>query len=185
MDLKSKILTIGIALLLVFFIFIGIETFYPSPKYENFCKEELNFKSYETQAVCEEAKGKWMENYPKPICPPSEKCPQGYCDIQYFCRKDFEEVNKAYEHDVFLLGVSFGIVLFIIGFLLQLETVGAGITGGSVIIMTVAVVRYWGNLSDYAKFGILGLALAVLIYIAYKRTTKALASNTKKSKRKR
>ncbi len=184
MDLKSKILTIGIALLLVFFVFVGIETFYPSPKWDDFCKEDLNFKTYETQAACEDAKGKWMENYPKPVCAQGVPCPQGYCDVQYYCRKDFEEVNKAYERQVFFIGVSLGIALFVIGFLLQLETVSAGLTGGSVIVMTFSVMRYWNNLSDYAKFGILGFALAVLIYIAYKRTTKALGSKGKKSKRK-
>ncbi len=181
MDLKSKILTIGIALLLVFFIFYAVETFYPSPKWEDFCK--MQEKQIYVQEVCEAEGYKWIANvYPERPAPVKGEY-EGYCDVNFYCQKDHEAVLQVYEKNVFLVGIAAGIILFIAGFLIQIETIGAGFTAGSVIIMIVSVVRYWGRLTDYARLAILGFALAVLIYIGYKKATQAFAP--KKSKRKK
>ena len=39
--LKQRILMIAIAIILVFFIGIGIDTFYKSPEYRDFCDEAI------------------------------------------------------------------------------------------------------------------------------------------------
>ena len=40
MSLKQRILTVAIAVMLVLFIGFGIDTFYNSPKYEDYCKQQ-------------------------------------------------------------------------------------------------------------------------------------------------
>lgn len=180
MDLKSKILTIGIALLLVFFVFYAVETFYPSPKWDAYCKPVE--KQIYDQTACEAEGYKWIANvYPtRPVPAKDEFYPEGYCDTNFYCQKDYDAVLQVYEKNVFLIGIATGILLFVAGFLLQIETIGAGFTAGAVIIMIVSVMRYWGRLTDYARLAILGFALAVLIYIGYKKATQAFAPKKRK-----
>lgn len=181
MDLKSKILAVAIGLVLTFFVFYGIETFYPGPEWDDFC-EPKGMKA-EDQTQCEAAGGKWQlyadEPYARPVQPEGD----GWCDLQYYCRQDYDEVNDVYERNVFAIGSILGIILFIIGFTLGVEAVAGGILGGSVLILFVTVMRYWDHLHDYFRLIILGVVLSILIYIGYKKLPQG--SKTSKSKKKK
>ena len=84
MKLKQIILTISIALILVFFVAYGINTFYKAPKYEDFCEERAT--PIDTEEECEEAGGRWevYTNAPRP----SDR--EGWCEQDYTCSKEYE-----------------------------------------------------------------------------------------------
>ncbi|MFQ5620627.1 MAG: hypothetical protein ACE5FT_02165 [Candidatus Nanoarchaeia archaeon] len=167
MDLKSKLLAIAIGIVLVFFVFYGIETFYPEPKWGDFCDSPRAPKFIQDEATCAEQGGKWT---PQTVRCVTEPCPQGFCDADYKCRGDYEEVKKIYDKNVFIAGLIIGALLFIGGYALAQEAVGAGILGGSILTLFVTLTRYWGHLHDIWRFIILGVILAALIWVGYKWT---------------
>ena len=58
--------------------------------------------------------------------------------------------------------------MIIIGAVLNLTSVSAGLFGGGVLTIIYGTMNYWSELADWARFIILGIALAVLIYLGYK-----------------
>jgi len=172
---KQVILSIAIALVLTFFVAYGISVFYDSPKYEDFCGNDV--KPYvANQTSCEALDGKWQpRNYPCPeyapgtVANPKEICPDGYCDADFTCRTEFESKNDIYNRNVFVASLIFGIIAIIAGVVLRLESVSAGIMGGGVLLTLYGVIRYWGELGKYLRLLVLGIVLAILIWIGYKK----------------
>jgi uncharacterized membrane protein len=68
--------------------------------------------------------------------------------------------------------IVLGIMALVIGAFLKLTSVGSGIMGGGVLTIIYGTIRYWGNMPDYGRFTILGIALAILIWIGYKKFKK-------------
>ncbi|HII16804.1 TPA: hypothetical protein HA361_02725 [Candidatus Woesearchaeota archaeon] len=149
-----------------------------------------------TQASCEEDGGKWnayqgqveeqyMEKY---VCDPeaaesgkvtlnciinTTALPRGYCDFDYYCREDFESAQESHGRLVFILSGIVGLIAIVIGgLILRVEAVGSGIMGGGILAVIYGTLRYWGNLPDYARVIILGIVLAVLIWMGYRKLQK-------------
>lgn len=193
--IKIVILGIGIALVLAFVIGFGVDTFYKTLEYEDFCGERGEFRTYNTQAECEANNGKWNP-YDKPvpiredeflcmkgtenedgsfnlICDTKDTVvDRGFCDVDYYCRKEFEEAEKPFARNSFIIIIVLGLIAVIIGSYLKLTSVSAGIMGGGVLVMLYAAVRFWRNLDEYLRFAILIVTLAVLIWIGYKKFRK-------------
>ena len=194
---KHVLLAIAIAIVFVFFVGFGIATFYKSPKYENFCVQK-EFKETFTKEKCEAQSGKWTSydrgndrGMPKPIvmenqllctkiveigknvtlnCETKEQLEQsGYCDADFYCRENFQKSLEKYNRNVFIVSTGIGIIILIVGFALGMASVSAGLMGGGVLTILYGVVRYWTDLPDYGRFIILGITLAILIWLGYKR----------------
>jgi len=170
--IKKNILSISIAIILVLFIAYGIETFYPSPKRDDFCDEELYTKSAETEEECTELGGRWSvyeEGRPAPVRI-DEETPKEWCDITYYCREEYMDKREIYNRDVFFISLVAGLIALIIGgVVLNLESVSTGIMGGGVLTIIYGTIRYWGDMSDVYRFIILGVVLVVLIWMGYKK----------------
>ncbi|HLC64529.1 MAG TPA: hypothetical protein VJI46_00225 [Candidatus Nanoarchaeia archaeon] len=166
LKLKERLLTIAIAVIFVMFVAYGISTFYPEPRYEEFCGEQFPEQAA-NETACLEKGGRWSPNFPK--CPPGESCPEGWCDIYYKCNKEFQNKSESYNRVVFIVSGIIGLIAVVIGVVfLKLESVGSGIMGGGVLTIVYGTIRYWGNLQDIGRFAILGIILAVLIGLGYK-----------------
>lgn len=165
-NIKEKLLSIAIAIVLVFFIIYGINTFYKNPRYEDFC-QEIPLKQNITEDECLGIGGKWtseripvIEGQPKQI---------GYCDPTYTCRQEYDTSREKYDKIVFIISGILGLAAVIIGgILLKLESVSAGVMGGGILTIIYGTLRYWGHLEDVGRFLILGIILVVLIFIGYK-----------------
>ena len=109
--LKQRILMIAIAIILVFFIGIGIDTFYKSPEYRDFCDEAI--KPVDNKDDCLISGGKWNEpevqgENLRLICSESEDgkyiCNEdlalktkGWCDLKERpCQQEYEENEEKY-----------------------------------------------------------------------------------------
>ncbi len=191
---KQVFLAIAIAIVFVFFVGFGIASFYKSPQYEDFCVQK-EFKEIITLEKCEAENGKWTvydREIPKPVimdsnqllctkisdvgknvtlnCETLEQIQQsGYCDLDFYCREDFDNAREKYNRNVFIVATGIGIITLIIGFALKMASVSAGLMGGGVLTTLYGVVRYWTDLPDYGRFIILGIALIILIWLGYKK----------------
>ena len=196
---KHVLLAIAIAIVFVFFVGFGIASFYKAPKYEDFCVQR-EFKEALTKDKCEADNGKWVsyEGYdrgiPKPAiagnqllctkfdekgknvtlnCETIDQITQsGYCDLDFYCREDFDKTREKYNRNVFIVATGIGIIILIVGFALKMASVSAGLMGGGVLTILYGIIRYWTDLPDYGRFIILGIILAILIWLGYKRIKK-------------
>ena len=196
--IKIVILGIGIAIVLAFVIGFGVDTFYKSPEWEDFCGERTRFRDVYTKEECENNGGKWEPNRDiKPVtvennqflcskgfqnedgtftlnCETKEALDRepGWCDVNYVCNNEFEEAEKPYAKNSFIIIIVLGLIAVIIGSYLKLTSVSAGIMGGGVLVMIYAAMRFWRNLDEYLRFTILVITLGILIWIGYKKFKK-------------
>lgn len=165
MKLRDIILGIAIMILTIFVVVYGISIFYPSQEYEDFCGEFKTSEIIETEERCVEIGGNWE---PQEIRCITEPCPQGYCDRDYSCRLDYEDVQEARSKVVFFIALPLGIALLLVGgFVFGLEAVGAGLMGGGIGTILYGAGGYWRYSDDILKFILSLLGLGVVIYLAY------------------
>jgi len=194
---KHIILAVAIAIVFAFFVGFGISAFYATPKYEDFCGQR-EFKEMVAKESCEASNGKWnpaeiaravpakidanqllctklseKDNAVTLNCQSQEQLEnQGYCDLYYYCSQEFNKVNEKYNRNVFIIATGIGIIALIVGIALNLVSVSAGLMGGGILAIIYGTVRYWSDLPDYGRFIILGITLAILIWLGYKRINK-------------
>lgn len=182
--IKEIILALAIVVVLNLFFNYGVYTFYKPPVYDKFCPVELMQKQYADPAACEAAGGKWFNGpeelnpkyyqyqtpMPAPVLPGDSKTQRGWCDATAQCRQNFDTVNNVYNRNVFIFLILAGLISLGLGFLVISATpVSNGFLGGGLLSLIVGTVRYWSNMNDYLRFITLGLALAVLIWLGYKK----------------
>ncbi|PIV31860.1 hypothetical protein COS33_00965 [Candidatus Wolfebacteria bacterium CG02_land_8_20_14_3_00_37_12] len=185
---------IGLAIVIVFNLFInyGINTFYKSPKYEDFCNPERLKQSLNTRESCEVVGGLWTENVgyetkrlyapisesaplmpaekPIPIVEIQNQQPSGWCDQDFSCRKDFDKVNDVYRRNVFVVWIIAGIAAIIASFsFTAVQILSTSFMFSGLLALLIGTIQYWSAMQDYLRFIILGIALGILVYLAYKK----------------
>jgi len=93
----------------------------------------------------------------------------GYCDEDFFCRQDYDDQREGYDKIVFILTLILGIITIIVSVWLGLASVSAGLMAGGIITIIYGVIRYWEHSTDVLRFILLGAALAILIWLGYKK----------------
>ena len=189
--IKDTILGFSIAIIFVFFVVFGIKAFYKEPKYEDFCKRAIYIdvvysKGYHEAYPYPIRAKEPAENLCAKAITEYEKfrkdCAEKKSDVVYefdengcqvakectFCQQDYEKARNIYFRNVFIISGIVGIVVIIIGAVLHITSVSAGLFGGGVLTIIYGTMNYWSELADWARFIILGIALAVLIYLGYK-----------------
>jgi len=164
---KRNVLAISIAFIFVFFIGYGIETFYESPEYSDFCSFEARpiLNEIDSEENCLQLNGTW-ENYVKP----ARDNQTGWCDLYKTCQDEYNSVREEYSKNVFIITFIIGVIFLFIGsYLVEIESVGSGIMGGSTLTIIYGTLVYWSDLNDLLRFIILGVVLGILIWIGYKK----------------
>lgn len=166
-------LIIGIAIVVNLFITYLVDVIYHTPEFTSFCPERQVNRAIESEAACLEVGGQWNENVDmKGAVPQAVTVPiaPGYCDVNYTCSKQFEDKMKVYNRNVFVVFVVAGILLLIgSAYLAGSEAVSLGLSFGGVLALIIGSVRYWSDMNDILRVIILGIALAGLIYVAWKK----------------
>ena len=197
--IKETILGFSIAIIFVFFVVFGIKAFYKEPKYEDFCKRGI-FIDFIDNTESENYAPYNYAPYPARIKEPNgnlcaksnleydkfrKACAQKDMDLIFEydekgcqtakectgCNKDFANSRNIYFRNVFVISGIAGILVVIIGAILQITIVSSGLFGGGVLTILYGTMNYWSELADWARFIILGIALAVLIYLGYRGFT--------------
>ena len=186
-NLRKWALALAIAIVLNLFINYGISVFYKAPQYDDFCMDssrpypagkyypypaepQLQQQQKDCQVVevgeelqksCSEQKGYVAFKYNSTGC-----ATEAYCEL---CGKLFNDVNNRRNSNVFVGLVVIGVVSIIAGIILKAEAVANGFLIGGILSLIVAAIRNWGQLQDVLKLIILGVVLALLIWIGYKK----------------
>ena len=167
-DIREKLLTIAIAIILTMFIFYGISTFYPRPEWDDMCKD---VGAAMTKAECETANGEWSyeERAPRPVkLEEDEEYELGYCKCTVY-----EDARETRSRFVFIVALILGLIAVLIGTMyLKLPSVASGIMSGGILTVIFGTMQFWGDMPDFARFICLGIVLAILIVIAYKKLKK-------------
>lgn len=183
--MRGIVIGVAIFILTIFVAVYGISVVFPQPQYNDFCPEVRATVIVDNIQTCESMDGKWTEyNFVKA---PSEGDATGYCDLDYYCRQDFDTANEKNSKNRFLLSVPIGILIIILGSLVfKLDTVGVGLMAGGAGTFVWGAGSYWGYASDLWRFIISLLGLIFLIIFAYwfeKRKGKGLWKKIFKKKK--
>lgn len=173
MKFKNFILGLGIFIVYALALFQGLETFYPTPQWDDFCvnhagpvgiiKDSVscpNIVSLQTRAeACWNSKGQFVYEYDSSGC-----AIDGYCDG---CSIDYEDALDVHSNRIFIISIIIGIIVFVAGFfLLKTEPVGSALMSGGIWSVFYGVVVNWRNFSNGWRFLLLFVLLLVLIWIA-------------------
>jgi hypothetical protein len=176
MNLKNVVLGIAIMILTIFVAVYGISLIYEAPEYTDYCEEFRTAEVINNSERCVEVGGSWDGNILKPA-----EGTQGYCDRNFSCRQEYEEVSEKYSRNIFLIAVPLGILVIVLGAVLfGLEAVGAGLMGGGVGIILYGVGGFWRFADDWLKFSISLLGLIILIWFSYRFNGKGFKWQKKK-----
>ncbi|MBI2452051.1 hypothetical protein HYV50_03150 [Candidatus Pacearchaeota archaeon] len=159
LNIKNLVLGIGIVIVFALALWQGIEAFYPSPQYEDFCQgrefydaPSPNGAPLINQTACEQRSGKWINNY---------------CDYNFYCQKDLDAAKDQYAKIVFIVSLIVGIIALIAGYgVLSVEPVGSALIGSGIWAIFWGSAINWRNFSNIWRFSLLFLALVLLIYLA-------------------
>lgn len=163
MNWKQKLLALAIAVVLVTFIAVGIDTFYKQPI--NLCNDIYSApKAFVSN--CE-----LLNEQNKTNC---------FIDQQRFyenqsiesqkCYNNFQPVDNLYKRNVFIILSVLGVLSIVIGFLVKnVYALSFGLMLGGLINIVYGIIRYWSQMNEYFRFIILGILLAILIWISYKK----------------
>lgn len=167
-------LIVGIIVVLNLFFNYSIMLVYKEPKWDNFCKQEQVNIIPKTKEECIAKGGQWNEgNVAVDRAMPIEKEPspdKNYCNQQFTCAREFEEAQKLYNRNVFVVLVVLGVISIITSFILSNVTaVSLGLSFGGILSLIVGSVRYWSDMDDYLRVIILGIALVTLIWLGVKK----------------
>lgn len=166
-------LVLGIAILLNLFLTYVVKVLYTEPQYTDFCPEKQVNVAIETQEACLKVGGQWNENVEaKRMTDPGMPSPvlTGYCNTDFTCSGDYNEAYKMYNRNVFIVFVVAGMLLLAGSvFLTAAEAVSLALSFGGVLALIIGSTRYWSDMNDVLRVVILGAALAVLIWVAWKK----------------
>src|SRR3989344_1654824 len=172
MNVKERILAIALAIIFVLFIHFGLNTFYISPKWDDYCgpNKYMPGEIYSEQN-CIAFNGTWTP-YPLPEKRAENITVTGWCDLTRECQESFDTVNEQYNRVIFILAGIIGLVTIIAATFLNVESVALGLMGGGVLTIIYGTIRYLGNAEDWLRFAILGIVLIILIGLAYMKLSK-------------
>ena len=178
MNVKNLVLGVGIFIVFLLMLHFGIETFYASPKYEDFCKRG-EFMGYypekilaysanctyskqlrEQEQACYEQTGQPVYEYDENGCNVAVK----ECNL---CNKEFTSKQAGHDKVVFVVALIVGIIVLLIGYgVLNVEPVGSALMASGVGAIFYGSMRNWINLTNVWRFLLLLLELILLIWVA-------------------
>ncbi|MCF7862195.1 GRP family sugar transporter [Candidatus Woesearchaeota archaeon] len=163
---KKVLLAIAIAIILAFFLGYGVVTFYK----EN-CSDDnyIRYPEKINYTLCSEVESDYSQTQSdcyKDGGRPRFDYDENGCGIMTECNMCYAH----YEKTVFILNVILGIICVILGgVVLKHPSVSSGIMSGGILVLIYSTIRYWGLLQDYLRIIILGIVLAILIWMGYKK----------------
>lgn len=178
-DKKPKVLqwSLIIAIIIVTNLFFNyaISLVYTEPSYDKFCPAEVYSKAYDDKGSCLASGGMWSEQV-VPVDSNVKSAPKtqitGYCNATYTCQKNYDTAQKTYNRNVFIVLVSLGILIIIAGAFVHVSLLSIAFSWSGVLSLVIASMRYWGSAENLIRVLILGVALAVLIWLAIKKFSK-------------
>ena len=179
-DFLKKI-GLGLSIIIIFnlFVHLGLTLFYEAPEVESHCQENEYIQSSEvdTQQGCQKIGGKWKKD---------SQIGDYWCDLslapaEYIysesivvsrdseCYQAYEAASDKHSGNGFIIIlVIFAVVITVGMFVRRSKAVSSGLIYGSLVLLISGIIRYWEGVEDVWKFVMLGIALAVLVYLGFR-----------------
>lgn len=111
----------------------------------------------------------YKDNVPVAVSIPGETI-NGYCNENFTCQPKFENANKIYNRNVFVILIILG-VLLVIGsyFVATYGAVSLGFALAGILSLIVGSIRYWSDMDERVRVIMLGIALVALIWYGVKK----------------
>ena len=191
MNVKNLVLGIGIFIVFMLALGYGIEAFYASPKYEDFCKNNqyktfpsIDLKNCSYSVTLQNRENECYSNggQPNNYTYDGNGCTQNFiCD---YCNKNYMDSSNEYGKRVFIIALIIGIITLFVGYgILSVEPVGSALMAAGIGAIFYGSVRNWANLSSVFRFLLLLAALCVLIWIATRLNKKSQEVKSRKKRR--
>jgi hypothetical protein len=175
MNIKNFVLGIGIFIIYLLSVGYGIGAFYPSPDYQDFCKNEGRFSAYTKpieltnctfSPALQDQANQCYANEGIPIYQYNEAgCITAIKECNY-CNKEFNTAQKEHSKIVFIIALIIGIITLLLSFsILSTEPVGSALIASGIGAIFYGSARNWVNLADVWRFLLLLIALVLLIYL--------------------
>lgn len=164
------VLLVGaIALIGNLFIFYSLEVVKPSPRFEDFCTEDLTLRTFNSEDACTTAGGQWTST-PIQDTTVTKDISSGYCNATYSCQKTFDKANEEHSGLAFVVLTIFGGVLFLFSMTLRgSSVVSNGLGLGGLLSIFWGSVTNWTYLYPLVKVGLLGALLALVLWFAWNK----------------
>lgn len=138
-------ISMGVAILLPLLITYGVNLLHPPPEWDDY--HTFDFSISEDLSKEDRAKR---------------------ASIAKEEQKKFNAAHVDYEKTLFFVALPIGILLVLVGAITKVTTIGNGLVFGGVFTLILGYYSYWNQLSDLLKFSSLLVALAILIFTAYR-----------------
>lgn len=155
----------GIVILINLFVSYAIQVVYPQPEYDQFCPIEKVNVTYPTQEECVSNGGQW--NAPAGL---DESGQNAYCNTNFTCNQQFEDASSLYNRNVFVVFVVVGLALLVGSlFVPGSSLIASAFSLAGILALIIGSLTYWSNMNDILRLVILGIALATVLYFAWKK----------------
>ncbi len=179
MTIRNGVLGVGIFVVFLLMLAYGIEAFYPSPRYQDFCTDNVIDRFYsgkpfpaeigtnctfssalqEQLDTCYASDGQPIYKYSDTGCISALK----ECN---YCSTHFTEAQHSYSKRLFVIALLVGMMTLFAGYLtLAAEPVGSALIASGIGAIFYGSARNWENLSGIWRFLLLLTALILLIWI--------------------
>lgn len=165
------LLVMAIALIANLFVFYSLEVIEPSPRFEEFCTEDLTMRTFNSASTCTDAGGQWTATplTPQDI-PEGKEVVGGYCNATYSCQKEYEKTNEEHAGLAFVVLTTIGGILFVLAMITRSSSVVSnGLGLGGLISIFWGSVTNWSYLYPLVKVGLLGALLALVLWFAWSK----------------
>ncbi len=145
--MKTKDIILGIIISIVFLLFsvYGTKLIYEQPKYDDFCVIKEPHVPLDKGEKYEEWQN-WQEQ----------------------CMENYEDAREKYSQNLFLISLVFSLIIIVISVLaIKVESVYGGLMLGSLMFIIYGTGSYWRYMDNLLRFLILGVSLAVLIWLGF------------------
>jgi hypothetical protein len=164
MKVMNVVFGIGIAIILFIVVTLGVQVFYKAPVYEDFCNSSIYPSAVPVydSTIC-------PDNMTVKDCNLLVKDKQTTLDKQnaYYteCNKKFQDADKIYGKNVFIINNIVGIIAIIVSlFLFSMINIAAGTAFSGLALIIWGFARGWQGTGDVLKF-VVALIVAVLFVV--------------------
>ncbi|MEK6934401.1 MAG: hypothetical protein AABW46_00840 [Nanoarchaeota archaeon] len=179
-NLKQIAVVVAVSILSAFLIGLAIDAFYPTPKYEDYCKEynypraipekypgsstNCTYQQTEGEVNCYKDGGMPEFDYDENGCSEFREC--------NFCNQEFQLVNAKYNRNVFFITAPIGLLLIIYGIFFAIEFIGSGFMFGGILTLAYGTIRYFSNMSKIMRVIVIFIELIIVVWLSIKKLKK-------------
>lgn len=155
----------GIVILVNLFVTYAIQVAYPEPEYDQFCKMDRMNQVYADKETCVDNGGQWNESMGEGMVKQ-----EAYCNNNFTCSQEFDAATSVYSRNVFIVFVVVGLLLLVGSlFVPGSSLIAQALSLAGVLALIIGSLSYWSDMNDILRLIVLGMALATILYFAWKK----------------